>query len=604
MLLNGRSSTTNGSPRIAETTVSQATTVNSDLKQSVLLISQSDVTFQQGDSGAPALFVWQNPNGEDELTALGVNSAVGEGFNYLSLLSISDPIIEAQNVMTPSGYALRMAGNISDTWTGAYSTSINSSYAWAGFFSRNDKYVLFDGATVSNLSVNVNSNQNFRGLYFKDTGFNSDAFTFLGNRTLIIGRGGITNYDDDAQVFSANIALSSSQYLALGTGGVQLANLDTNGHLLELDGSASSYISGNITDSGSIALSAGKLTLAGNTSYSGNTWVHGGELIVDGDISSSAEIIIDSYGTLSGSGSVPLVSGSGLLAPGSSPGILTSPALSPTAGLDFALEFTAATSPDFGAPNSSINDLIRLTNATPFTTALDISSTVSIYLNITSIENSQQFRGGFFTDSDTDFLASINEATIKYYIADPSGSLSYNGQSYSEYSGVYLFTLSTPSQSANFGGGTIPGKILQIKIEPDQSQYEGWKIFHGLSGNDALEDADTDFDGIGQLLEFAFGGDPNDNKLGILPSLSLVEDGGSTYLELTLERPIGLQGINYMPKTTTALTSWPNNSNGIANPSPQPSDNGNGTEKLVYRRSQPVSNMDLAFIRVEVDGSP
>jgi hypothetical protein len=272
--------------------------------------------------------------------------------------------------------------------------------------------------------------------------------------------------------------------------------------------------------------------------------------------------------------------------------------------LDFALEFTAATNPDFGVPNDSINDLIRLTNATPFTTALDISSTVSIYLNITSIENSQQFRGGFFTDNDSDFLASISEASIQYFIADPSGSVSYNGQTYSEYSGIYLFTLSTPSQSANFGGGTINGKILQIEVEPDQNQYEGWKIFHGLSGNDALDDADTDFDGIGQLLEFAIGGDPNGNNLSTLPALSLVDDGGSTYLELTLERPIGLQGISYMPKTTTTLTTWPNDSNGIANPTPQPSDNGNGTEKLVYRRSQSVSDIDQAFIRVEVTESP
>jgi autotransporter-associated beta strand protein len=464
--------------------------------------------------------------------------------------------------------------------------------------------VLFDPSTAISSNPLIQSNYTLRGLYFKSSTSSDDSFTFAGGSTLTIGRGGITNYDQDQQVFSANIALSSSQYWALGTGGVQLVNLDTNGHLLELDGSASSYITGSITDSGSIALSAGQLTLSGNSSYSGNTWIHGGELILDGDISSSAELIIADYGTLSGSGSVPLVSGSGLLAPGSSPGILTSPALSPVAGLDFALEFTAASAPNFGAPNSSINDLIRLTNATPFTTALDISSTVSIYLNITFIENSQQFRGGFFTDSNADFLASINEATVKYYIADPSGSLSYNGQTYSEYSGIYLFTLSTPSQSADFGGGTINGKILQIEVEPDQNQYEGWKIFHGLSGNDALDNVDTDFDGIGQLLEFAVGGDPNDNNLGILPSLSLVDDGGSTYLELTLDRPIGLQGINYMPKTTTNLTTWPNDSNGIANPNPQPSDNGNGTEKLVYRRSQSVSDIDQAFIRVEVTESP
>ena len=611
VLLYGRGESANESPRLAQTTVFNIFDNGGDTDQRALQISQNDAAFVVGDSASPILNTWENPEGTKELTVLGVNSIFGNigstTYNFTSFFARAGAITAANNAMNSSGYALRCVGDPDYTWAGNSSARIDRNSAWGIGGWRggtSDRYVLFDPSTAISSNPSIQSNYTLRGLYFKSSTSSDDSFTFSGGSTLTIGRGGITNYDQDPQVFSANIALSSSQYWALGTGGIQLANLDTNGHLIELDGSASSYIFGNITDSGSIALSAGQLTLGGNSSYSGKTWIHGGELIVDGDISSSAELIIDSYGTLSGSGAVPLVSGSGLLAPGSSPGILTSPALSPAAGLDFALEFTEATSPDFGAPNSSINDLIRLTNATPFTTALDISSTVSIYLNITSIENSQQFRGGFFTDSDEDFLASINEATIKYYIADPSGSLSYNGQSYSEYSGIYLFTLSTPSQSANFGGGTINGKILQIKIEPDQSQYEGWKIFHGLSGYDALDDADTDFDGIGQLIEFAIGGDPNGNNLGILPSLSLVEDGGSTYLELTLERPVGLQGISYMPKTTTSLTSWPNDSNGIVNPSPQPIDSGNGMEKLVYRRSQSVSNMDQAFIRVEVGVSP
>jgi len=611
VLLYGRGGSANQSPRLAQTTVFNIFDNGGDTDQRALQISQNDAAFVVGDSASPVLNTWENPEGTNELTVLGVNSIFGNigstTYNFSSFFARAGAITAANNAMNSSGYALRCVGDPDYTWAGNSSARIDRNSAWGIGGWRggtSDRYVLFDPSTAISSSPSIQSNYTLRGLYFKSSASSDDSFTFSGGSTLTIGRGGITNYDQDQQVFSANIALSSSQYWALGTGGVQIANLDTNGHLLELDGSASSNISGNITDSGSIALSAGQLTLGGNSSYSGNTWIHGGELIVDGDISSSAELIIDSYGTLSGSGSVPLVSGSGLLAPGSSPGGLTSPALSPTAGLDFALEFTAASAPDFGVPNSSINDIIRLTNATPFTTALDISNTVSIYFNISSIENSQQFRGGFFTDSDSDFLASISEASIHYFITDPSGSVSYNGQTYSEYSGIYLFTLSTPSQSANFGSGAITGRILQIGVEPDQNQYEGWKIFHGLSGNDAQDDADTDFDGIGQLLEFAIGGDPNGNNLSTLPALSLVDDGGSTYLELTLERPIGLQGISYMPKTTTNLTTWPNDSNGIANPSPQPSDNGNGMEKLVYRRSQSVSDIDQAFIRVEVTESP
>ncbi len=609
LFLYGRSSNTNGSPRIVATTASSTSNNGSDPTQPVIATTQSDAAFETGDSGAPALHQWTTPNGQEILTVVGVNSAADNinNFNYLSLLPVAGAIQAAQSAMDSEGYTLAIEGNPAHTWDGGSTTSIGDDAAW-GYSGRpvsvSDDYVLFDASSASSLSISVNSNHNLRGLYFKETGTASDSFTFSGGSILTIGRGGLTNYDADTQIISATVALGSSQYWAVGTGGIQMANLDTNGHLLELDGNASSSISGNISDSGSIALSSGQLTLNGNCTYTGNTWIHGGELIVEGEISNSAELIVEIYGTLSGSGSVPAISGSGLVAPGNSPGILTSSAISPTEGLDFAFEFTAASTPDFGTPTNSINDLIRLTDATPLTAPLDSSNTLSIYLNVASIEDAHQYRGGFFTDTNADFLASISQATVVYYIADPSGSVSYNGQTYSEYSGIYLFKLSTPSQSADFGSGTVNGRILQIATEPDQSQYAGWQVYYDLSGADAENEADTDFDGIGQLLEFALGGDPNDNDSSIFPTHELVEDGGSTYLELSVTRPIGLQGISYTPLTTTDVDNWPVDSTGIIDDSPIPIDKGNGTETLTYRRAQPVSEVDQAFIRVEVSENP
>lgn len=135
---------------------------------------------------------------------------------------------------------------------------------------------------------------------------------------------------------------------------------------------------------------------------------------------------------------------------------------------------------------------------------------------------------------------------------------------------------------------------------PDHTTLSGWKVDHSLYNADADNDADTDADGIGQLLEFALGGDPNVNDISILPTHALVADGGSTYLELTLTRPKNLQGITYTPVTTTDLTNWPSDSTGILDDTPTPTDNGDGTETLVYRRSQAVTAANQAFIRIEV----
>lgn len=139
---------------------------------------------------------------------------------------------------------------------------------------------------------------------------------------------------------------------------------------------------------------------------------------------------------------------------------------------------------------------------------------------------------------------------------------------------------------------------------PDISTYSGWKIDHGLYGNEAENESDTDSDGVEQLLEFALGGDPNTNDVSILPSLALVEHGGSTYLELTLTRPVGLQGITYTAQTTTNLSNWPSDSIGIDDPSPTPQDNADGTETLIYRRSLAQSEAAEAYMRINITVSP
>jgi len=89
-----------------------------------------------------------------------------------------------------------------------------------------------------------------------------------------------------------------------------------------------------------------------------------------------------------------------------------------------------------------------------------------------------------------------------------------------------------------------------------------------------------------------------------LPTHALVEDAGSSYLELSVTRPKDLQGVTYTPLTTADLSSWPSDSTGIADDSPIPSDNGDGTETLNYRRSQAVAGAEQGFLRVEVSETP
>ncbi|NCG09367.1 MAG: hypothetical protein GWO81_07380 [Verrucomicrobia bacterium] len=114
---------------------------------------------------------------------------------------------------------------------------------------------------------------------------------------------------------------------------------------------------------------------------------------------------------------------------------------------------------------------------------------------------------------------------------------------------------------------------------------------------DATDDPDSD--SVKNLLEFALGGDPSAKDSSILPTQTRVEDGGSSYLELSFTRPKDLSGITYTVQTADELVTWPTDSSGV-NANPVIVDNGDGTETLTYRRTQAVSPNSRAFMRLKV----
>ena len=133
---------------------------------------------------------------------------------------------------------------------------------------------------------------------------------------------------------------------------------------------------------------------------------------------------------------------------------------------------------------------------------------------------------------------------------------------------------------------------------PDLSVYTGWQVDHGLYNSDAADTADTDYDGVNQLLEFALGGDPNQAEQNLLPVEQITEISGNRYLEINFNRPQNISGITYSARTTTDLNNWPNNSNGV-NP-PIVSANGDGTESVTFRRTLALEDADEAYMRVDV----
>ena len=289
----------------------------------------------------------------------------------------------------------------------------------------------------------------------------------------------------------------------------------------------------------------------------------------------------------------PDTRGSGVISPGSNVGILTLDAIDPGDGVAFDFDFTATGAPSFSTASASVNDLIRMTDATPWTSALSSSNQIRIFINSLSLANGQILKGGLFTDHAADFWSLIENATFSVFTTDPGGSTDHNGQSYSLYDGPLTFSFSTVAQEADFGSGTISGRILQILIEADVTTYEGWKLSNNLSGDAALDTADDDQDlppdGIRSWKR------PEQLDRDKLPSTLRTNDGGQDYLELQLTRPNNLQALNYIPQTTIDLNNWPADSNGISNASPTPQTTGTAPRPSSYRRAQAIGESDTAY---------
>jgi hypothetical protein len=251
---------------------------------------------------------------------------------------------------------------------------------------------------------------------------------------------------------------SESAILTIST----LITESTAGRNVTLEGVGRTNFNRNIGYTGTTTVNGGTLNIGINATHAlaGNYTVGAsGSLIVQGITSTS---LVTVNGNLSGRGTFTnaTLAGSGSINPGNSPGILTAAATNPTAGLDYNFEFTAAnTLPDWTLPASSVNDVLRLTSATPFTASLSSANVINVYLS--SLADGDVFTGGFYTDNNAHFLATIGSATFQYFLADAAGTETYLGNTYNNI-GASGFSVATVAQTADFGAGDVHGYVTQF----------------------------------------------------------------------------------------------------------------------------------------------
>ena len=299
--------------------------------------------------------------------------------------------------------------------------------------------------------------------------------------TVSVGSGGVAGFGSRING-RVEIGQGGVADLAEGVEFGESAELINNG-VLRANRETELVIGQPIAGSGSLEKQGGgRLVLSGGNTYTGGTTVGGGTLVVDGSI--VGDVDLGSEGRLGGGGVIGgVVGGGGVFGPGNSPGIVTVGGINPSGGLDFELEITGELV-DYAAPRESVNDLIRLTGETPFTTAMTEANTISVLFDLADggPVAEGEFSGGFFTDADFDMAAVLENATFEYWVAGEFGETGDRRQfftgaggsplwysrlsAYDEKLSVEVLVIPT---TANFGSGSVTGQVTQFAVVPEPS---------------------------------------------------------------------------------------------------------------------------------------
>jgi hypothetical protein len=114
---------------------------------------------------------------------------------------------------------------------------------------------------------------------------------------------------------------------------------------------------------------------------------------------------------------------------------------------------------------------------------------------------------------------------------------------------------------------------------------------------------DPDGDGIQNLHEQAFGGDPEANNINILPVSEILDVSSQSYLQISYRKPDFDNGLTYTVETVTDLNgTWSSQSSEVELISIA-SESG-GFDRYTYRLVDPISAADKAFLRVEISETP
>ncbi len=129
---------------------------------------------------------------------------------------------------------------------------------------------------------------------------------------------------------------------------------------------------------------------------------------------------------------------------------------------------------------------------------------------------------------------------------------------------------------------------------------DAWEELHGINPLTSSAMQDTDKDGVPDIMEFAFSGDPRQpDARQSQPKLDSAVINNKEYLTLGFRRPVSYGSVIYEVQESSDLVNWTTRSLSqslVAPPSPR----GDGTEDVTVQTSQPLGQSKKQFLRVRL----
>jgi autotransporter-associated beta strand protein len=302
--------------------------------------------------------------------------------------------------------------------------------------------------------------------------------------TTAINGGSVTtvgdqNYSDGA-ILGSNTTLTAEDVVfssAVDNGGNSLT-VNVSGTTSEANGAISG--SGTLSKNGT-----GRLALNAANTYTGDTTINGGTLLVNGSTAAASDFTVNSGATLGGTGTIGgtvTVNSGGTVAPGQSPGILSTGSVTFNGGSNFSVEL-AGTTAGTGYDRLKVTGTVALNNPN---LNLNLSFTPTPGNRFTIIDN----------DGTSDPVTGTFNGLAEEGIATVGSSVFYTSYIDGDGNDVVLTLLS--NHIDNF-----------IKGTPGRDHLNGTKqndLIQGLGGDDNLVGNPGD--------DVLLGGQGNDKLIG------------------------------------------------------------------------------------------